>query len=221
MVAINYKPFVERMIFRYEGNYGWDAKDPGGPTKFGITCYDLAEFLGEKMTSMSAWAPRVKAMALATADTIYERKYATACRFNDVEAGSDCVIFDFGVNSGPSRAVKYAQGIVGAKRDGLLGPITLQAINAYDAAAFINALCDERLAFMRNLPTWPRFRGGWTARVADLRHYSLALLPKPTMGLMAELEDHIPEEKEFRIPLAFAKAHDDVPDSAVVLPATS
>ncbi len=34
MTVQDYKPFVERMISRYEGGYGWDRNDPGGPTKF-------------------------------------------------------------------------------------------------------------------------------------------------------------------------------------------
>ena len=55
MTQADYTPFVERMIARYEGNYGWDAGDSGGPTKYGITCYDLAEHRNEKMTSMARW----------------------------------------------------------------------------------------------------------------------------------------------------------------------
>jgi hypothetical protein len=53
MSLVTYKAFVDRMISKYEGGYGWDANDPGGPTKYGITCYDLAEHLGERMTSMA------------------------------------------------------------------------------------------------------------------------------------------------------------------------
>lgn len=206
----DYQAFVERMILHYEGGYGWDAADPGGPTKFGITCYDLAEYLGEKMNSMSAWAPRVKTMTLATADAIYAAKYAKQCAFNALEAGSDCTVFDFGVNSGSSRAVKFAQKIVGTTQDGMLGPITTAAINKMDAAVFINQLCDDRLAFMRSLSIWRRFGKGWSARVADLRHYSLALAAKPMMMGVADLaEALLPQDKELRIPFAFAKAHDD------------
>lgn len=197
----NYKPFVERMIFRYEGNYGWDAGDPGGPTKYGITCYDLAEHLHEKMDSMAAWAPRVKAMSMSVADDIYANKYATACRFAELNSGCDCVVFDFGVNSGPSRAVKFAQRIVHVGIDGVLGPVTLKAINTFTPSVFINDLCDARLAFLRSLGTWPRFGRGWASRVADLREYSLALASKGTQ--VAELQ---PEDKEHQIPQAFAKA---------------
>lgn len=205
----NYQPFVERMILHYEGGYGWDAQDPGGPTKFGITCYDLAQFYHEKMTSMSAWAPRVKAMTLTVADTIYRNKYATACQFDALNSGCDCVVFDFGVNSGPTRAIRFAQGVVGVAVDGILGPITTRAINAYDPALFINRLCNNRMNFLRGLKGWPAFGRGWTARVADLREYSLALAAKAVQP-----EPDVPESKEFRIPRAFAKAHDGSGETA-------
>ncbi len=170
-VKENYKAFVDRMIQRYEGGYGWDRADPGGPTNHGITCYDLAEHRHKKMTSMSAWAPIVKAMSLLEAEDIYATKYATACRFNDLNSGSDCAVFDFGVNSGPSRAIRYAQIVVGTPRDGILGPITLAAINKMDPNTFVDDICDMRLHFMRQLSTWRSFGRGWAARVGDLRAY--------------------------------------------------
>lgn len=200
----DYQAFVERMIGRYEGGYGWDRADPGGPTKYGITCYDLAQHLHEPMNSMAAWAPRVKAMSLATADEIYKSKYATACHFDDLNAGCDCVVFDFGVNSGPSRSIKFAQGVAHVTVDGVLGPISIKAINDQDPARFVNGLCDARMGFLRRLGTWGTFGRGWTARVADLRRYSLALLNPPSAKLGR------PERKLHRIPMAFAKSYIEV-----------
>lgn len=167
----NYKMFIDRVITKYEGGYGWDAADPGGPTKYGITCYDLAEHRHQKMTSMSAWAPIVKAMSLREAEDIYATKYALQCRFDDLISGPDCAILDFGINSGPSRAVKYAQTIAGTAQDGVLGPQTLAAINKIDPNHFIDVYCDARLHFLHNLGTWSTFGRGWTNRVADLRIY--------------------------------------------------
>ncbi len=198
MTVADYNPFVERMIFRYEGNYGWNRNDPGGPTKFGITCYDLAEHRHEHMDSMDHWAPIVRAMTIGEADQIYADKYATACRFNDLNPGKDCVVFDYGVNSGPLRSIKAVQHLVNVAADGVLGPITLAAINAYDPVGFIVDLCTARLAFLQRLATWSVFGIGWANRVRDLRAYSLALVrpPKPMFK-------H--EKKLQRIPMAFAK----------------
>ena len=202
MTVIDYNPFVERMIGRYEGGYGWDRSDPGGPTKFGITCFDLAAHRHQTMDSMARWAPIVQAMPLSEADDIYAQKYATACAFYDLKTGCDCVVFDFGVNSGPSRAIKYAQRIVRVRADGIMGPVTIAAIDAYPAGKFIYDLCDSRLGFMRALPIWPTFGRGWTARVTDLRAYSLALLKPPKMaGVLT------PSRKHTRIPRAYAKAY--------------
>ncbi len=165
----NYKAFVDRMIERYEGGYGWDKGDTGGPTKYGITCYDLAEHRHQHMDSKARWAPIVKAMPLSEAEDIYAHKYATATRFNDLHSGSDCAVFDFGVNSGSSRAIKYAQLVVDTKQDGVLGPITLAAINAMDANRFVDQLCDHRLHFLQQLKIWHIFGRGWSSRVTDLR----------------------------------------------------
>jgi lysozyme family protein len=200
MTAQDYQPFVERMIWRYEGGYGWDRNDPGGPTKYGITCFDLAEYMHQTMDSMAHWAPIVKAMTLATADAIYAEKYATACAFNELGPGKDCCVFDFGVNSGPSRSIKTAQRIVGVALDGVLGPITLTAINAATPSTFIVELCNARLAFLRGLSTWSTFGRGWSARVADLKTYSLGLLaPRKAMTRF--------QRKPHRIPKAFGKGY--------------
>lgn len=188
----------------YEGGYGWDRNDPGGPTKYGITCYDLAEFMGQKMDSMARWAPLVKAMTLQTADTIYNNKYATACAFDLLNVGKDCVVLDFGINSGNSRSIKFSQKIVGVAEDGILGPLTLKAINEFDPAGFVNDLCNARQEFLEGLSTFKEFGGGWTSRVHDLRTYSLNLI-NPPKG--AELGPY--KSKMIRIPLAYGKAYGD------------
>jgi len=158
------------------------------------------------MDSMARWAPIVHAMTLATADQIYLQKYATPCQFDALDAGPDCTVFDFGVNSGPSRAIKYSQSIVGTTADGILGPITLAAINAYDHVKFVNQLCDARLRFLRGLRTWPSFGRGWSARVSDLRSYSLALAqPAVLEARMATMGKY--KAKPHRFPKAFAKAY--------------
>jgi lysozyme family protein len=171
-VKENYKAFVDRMIRLYEGGYGWDISDPGGPTKYGITCYDLAQHRHMRMDSKSRWAPLVHAMPLSEAEDIYASKYATACQFDALKSGCDCVVMDFGVNSGPSRAVKYAQLVTRVHMDGVLGPETLAAINVMAADHFIDALCNARLGFLHALNTWTTFGRGWTHRVNDLRVYS-------------------------------------------------
>lgn len=172
-----YQAFIERVIHRYEGGYGWNRKDPGGPTNYGVTCFDLAEHRGQKMNSMAAWVDPVRNMTLAEAETIYKTKYAAAIRFDDLPAGVDCCMLDYGINSGNGRPIAVARRLVGvpgsnAKMDQAL----LDAIKKRDPKQFIQAMCDERLRFMhaiRNGSAWAEFGKGWGARVEDLRRYCL------------------------------------------------
>jgi lysozyme family protein len=170
----NYQVFIDRVIHKYEGGYGWSKADPGGPTKYGITCYDLAEFNHVKMSSMSAWASKVQAMPLSTAETIYASKYAGAVRFNDLPSGSDCAMLDYQINSG-SRAILAARAVLNVKGGSLMDQALLDAIKKADPATFVTALCAERMHFLRGLRTWGTFGGGWTSRVNDLKAYCLHL----------------------------------------------
>src|SRR5690606_8986088 len=85
--------------------------------------------------------------------------------------GLDYAAFDFGVNSGPSRAVKVLQAVVGVRQDGWIGEQTLAAVRDYPAgiAALITAYCAARMAFLRRLTNrqtgFPANGRGWTIRV--------------------------------------------------------
>lgn len=177
----DYVPFIDRMIDKYEGGYGWDKGDPGGPTKYGITCYDLAEHRGQKMDSMSRWAPIVQAMPRSEAENIYEKKYAAHLFFNDLGPGKDCVLLDYGVNSGWTRPIRVARKLLKLDGPASMDASLIKAINDAEPRWFINAVCQERLYFMhqiRNGSAWATFGKGWQRRVDDLNQYSLALVTK-------------------------------------------
>lgn len=171
---VDYIPFVDRMIDKYEGGYGWNTNDPGGPTKYGITCYDLAEHRGQKMDSMSRWAPIVQAMTRAEAEAIYRTKYAERVMFDALPAGPDVFMMDYEVNSG-SRAVSVAYQMCGLPRSTTMTAPLVTAISNYGAKKFVDDMAAERLRFMhaiRGGSAWTEFGRGWQARVDDLRVYA-------------------------------------------------
>jgi len=189
MSATTYIPFAGRMIDMYEGGYGWNRKDPGGPTKYGITCFDLAEHRGQKMDSMERWAPIVKAMSKAEAEEIYRTKYAAALRYDDLPAGVDACMMDYGVNSGIGRPVLVAKRLLklSGGSTSRVDQTLLDAIKKVDPVWFINQMCAERLAFMHAIKggaSWAEFGKGWGARVADLKsyctHLATAAIPSVT-----------------------------------------
>lgn len=190
-MQVDYQPFIDRVIQKYEGGYGWNKKDPGGPTKYGITCYDYADYLHLKMDSMSAWAPRVQAMPLDVAEKIYQTKYAAGVNFDVEPAGEDCCTLDYAINSGVSRAMLARNEIF--KKYGTTIP----------AADFVNRMCDERLAFMhaiRGGSAWAEFGHGWGARVADLRQYCESLAGAPHIPMPAPDLTHVAQPKATHVP---------------------
>lgn len=154
-------------IFDVEAGYQRQAADRGNwykgrliGTNRGITPATLAAWTGETPTIAS-----VKAITASTARKILEGRYATTIRYNDLPAGLDFALLDFAVNSGPSRAVKELQQVLGVKTDGLMGGITLKVIARHDVLSLIRKLGEERLRFMKNLSNWWKYGKGWSIRV--------------------------------------------------------
>lgn len=194
----DYTNFVDRMIDKYEGGYCWDRSDPGGPTKYGITCFDLAQHRGQKMTSMATWAPLVKAMLRSEAEMIYMKKYAAPIRFNDLSVGVDCVMFDYGVNSGVSRPIRVACALLKQPASGVMTSSLLTAIRTADPVWFIRSMNEERLHFMHQIrggSAWVTFGKGWGARVSDLSRYCIALASGAVVTPPAQTDPSTPTPK--------------------------
>lgn len=184
-----YIEFIDRLIKKYEGGYGWNRKDTGGPTKYGITCYDLAEHMGQKMDSMSRWAPIVQAMTLQTAEDIYKTKYADALCYDQLNAGIDVQVMDYGVNSGVARPPRVLRAILGIPGGTTMDAKLVAAANAQDPVKLIEAITAERLTFMHSIrggSAWKEFGGGWGARVEDLRVYAEHLATAATANAVPE-----------------------------------
>lgn len=155
---------------RHEGGFVNHPKDPGGATNMGIT---LATF--RRHIKRNGTVSDLKRMTWEQAAKVYRSQYWNKVRGDDLPPGVDYTVFDFAVNSGPSRAAKFLQRIVGVEQDGEIGPITLAAVNRMAPADVINGVCDARLSFMQGLKTWPTFRKGWSRRVKDVKAHSLKL----------------------------------------------
>ena len=152
---------IQPWVLAYEGGFVNHPKDPGGATNQGVTqrTYDAyRRRIGHATQS-------VRLMDNVERDTIYRVQYWDAIKCDDLPSGVDAAVYDFAVNSGPSRAAKYLQKIVGVKQDGVIGLQTLDAVTRMDSTQVIGRLCVDRIAFLRGLRTWPTFGKGWMRRV--------------------------------------------------------
>jgi lysozyme family protein len=114
-------------------------------------------------------------MALADAKAIYRQKYWDVLRCDELPAGVDYAVFDYGVNSGVARAPKVLHRLLGMGEGTRITDATLAAVRRHDPASLVTRLCDERLAFLKSLKTWPVFGKGWGRRVSDVRTAALVM----------------------------------------------
>lgn len=150
---MNFDKAFERLI-GHEGGYVNDPRDPGGETKFGIS-------------KRSYPAEDIKGLTLERAKAIYRRDFWGVAGCDAVPDAMKFDLFDMAVNSGPVTAIKTLQRSAGVTPDGLLGPITLQALNSTPAPRLVARFNGHRLDFMTDLKTWPVFGKGWAKRVAS------------------------------------------------------
>lgn len=161
---------VMQHLFAHEGGYVDHPRDPGGATNMGITHNTLSAWRGRRVSKAD-----VRNLTKREAMDIYRAQYWNTIRGDDLPAGVDYAVFDAAVNSGPARAAKWLQEIVGVRQDGIVGAITLDAARKMGAAVLVNKFCDRRYAFVRSLSTWNTFGKGWTRRIAEVRAVALDL----------------------------------------------
>ncbi len=180
MAALDYDECLAR-LFVHEGGYTNHPADPGGPTNFGITIYDYRKYV-----KANATVTDVRAMKLDEAKAIYRTKYWAAQRCDDLPAGVDDSVFDYGVNSGIGRSGKVLRRVIGLPDNtSVVTDEVLTTVLKRDAKAIIAAINDERLRFLKSLKTWPVFGAGWSWRVAEVKAFSLLLAERSAVAQAA------------------------------------
>ena len=150
-------------VLVFEGGFVNHPKDPGGRTNKGITQYVYNSWRKSKGLPTRD----VKDIPMSEVTLIYKANYWDMIKGDELPSGLDLALFDFAVNSGVYRAIRFIQGIVGVRPDGVMGPITLKAIKESDKDLVL-AICNERMKFLKGLSTWHYFGKGWTNRVASV-----------------------------------------------------
>lgn len=170
MAAESYDAALTRLL-RDEGGYTDHPSDPGGPTNFGITLADARRYWKGNAT-----ADDVRALPQSVARKIYREHYWNALRCDELPAGVDYAVFDYGVNSGIGRAGKVLRRVLTlSDRASAVSDDVIAAARAAVARDVVTAICTERLAFLKSLKTFPVFGRGWTARVSGVRAAALAM----------------------------------------------
>src|SRR5690606_8907906 len=116
----NFQQALEKVL-KHEGGFVNHPADPGGATNKGITIKVYQQF------KKGATVADLKKITDAEVSAIYRKNYWDAVKADQLPSGLDYAVFDFAVNSGPSRAAKCLQETLGVTVDGKIGPRTLAA----------------------------------------------------------------------------------------------
>lgn len=146
------------LLLKHEGGFSNHAADPGGATRWGIT---------ETVARQHGYSGDMRDYPLAEAKKVYRVAYWDTLRLNEVRSEVRFDLFDAGVNSGVSTTTRWAQRILSVKDDGVMGPVTIQALATANPALFRARFNGARLKFMSGLRQWDSFSKGWAARIAD------------------------------------------------------
>lgn len=149
---MNFDEAFDKLI-NHEGGYVNNPRDPGGETKYGISKRQYPQ-------------EDIKNLTLTRAKAIYAKDYWAGVGCDLVPEGLKFDLFDTAVNSGPGRAVKLLQQTVGQAQDGVLGPLTLQALKTAPSSVFAARFNGSRLLFMTQLHNWDDAGRGWAVRIA-------------------------------------------------------
>lgn len=140
----------------FEGGYVNDPKDPGGETKYGISkkAYPNID---------------IKNLTIEQAKQIYHRDYWDRCKCAFIPDALSIALFDFAVNSGTKRAIRYLQRALGVTVDGVIGNQTIGACNRLPTRQVLEQFINNRLEYLMSLKSWQHFGGGWGRRVKTLK----------------------------------------------------
>ncbi len=162
MSAANFETVVLPFTLKYEGGRVDDPRDPGGRTNRGITQKTFDAYCAR----VGQPARDVYGMTDDEMRAIYRKSFWVTVKGDSLADGVDLAMFDYGVNSGPARALKTY-----AKR------------SSNDATTIVQSVCASRLAFDQGLAVWNTFKRGWTARVAACEALGVKMAEHARIGV--------------------------------------
>jgi len=155
-------------LLKWEGGFVDDPLDKGGATMKGVTIGTFRQFCGQHMT-----ASDLKAITDEQWNRIFKTGYWDRWRADEIRHQSIAnILVDWIWGSG-IHAVRIPQRLLGVTDDGIVGPVTLAAVNAATPSELFYEIKGARKLFIHDIiagtPTNIRFRQGWLNRLNDLK----------------------------------------------------
>jgi lysozyme family protein len=157
---------IYRIVMEYEGGYVNHPNDPGGETYKGISRRAHPNWEGWKFIDQKKPVPE------SLVQKFYHDNYWTRLRCEEMPFPVGEYLFDFGVNAGIARAVITVQRALNVKVDGVLGSVTIEAIQKQDSQKLMYELLKERVGYYTTITMqnsrFQVFFLGWIRRTIEV-----------------------------------------------------
>ncbi len=157
---------VYEIVMEYEGGYVNHPNDPGGETYKGISRRAHPNWEGWKLIDQRKPVPE------RLVQEFYYNNYWTRLRCDEMPYPVGEYLFDFGVNAGITRAILTVQRALNVKVDGVLGPVTLSAIQKHDPQKLMYELLRLRVGYYVTITmqrsSFQIFFLGWIRRTIEV-----------------------------------------------------
>lgn len=163
-MKLTFEQAFDRLI-GHEGEFTDDPKDRGNWTT-GIIGKGTCKGTKFGISAMTYPDLDIKNLSLDQAKVIYKRDWWDKLNADSLDAAVVFQVWDFAINAGMGTAKRKLQKSVGMAEDGIIGPLTLKAIQKADLNDLLMKFNAERLNHYTSLSTWPRYGKTWTRRVA-------------------------------------------------------
>lgn len=159
-------------ILKWEGGYINDPADLGGATNKGVTLATYETYCYRKGFPMPT-VERLKNIPEAHWNEIIKTMFWDKWSADEINSQSVANILVDWVWASGSYGIKLPQKILNVEIDGIAGPVTVQAVNSWDARKLFDAIKAERVAYIDRIckarPQNERFRKGWMNRLMDIK----------------------------------------------------
>lgn len=156
-------------ILKWEGGFVNDPCDKGGATNKGVTINTFRHFYGADAT-----VEQLKNITDRQWENIFLTGYWRPFKADFIKNQSVAnICVDWAWASGTTTAIRQVQKLLGVTADGIVGEITIGAINKYDAEELFSRIRRARIDFVntivRNNPSQAKFSRGWVRRINDIQ----------------------------------------------------
>lgn len=167
---MNFEQAVQYTI-EEEGGFSDHPDDDGGATQYGISI-GFMRLIDPDVTPQD-----IRDLSLDGAKAIYKHHFWDAVQGDNLPPALALVTFDMAVTSGQGDAAKTLQAVVGAYEDGIIGPKTIQAVNAVQVwGRAIQEYTTGRILHFADHHDFEVFGKGWVARALRMHDRALRIV---------------------------------------------